>query len=282
MVFGIPSSLPGAGAGTGAGTSAIPGSIPSTNAATGGPGSTGNDVSDQGHKTPFLGEDYDYASYVFAPEAIGMSGEGTMDTLSNDIAGVISYMTLLVEGGGRASKIGGPLGNKYFIETSAKCQDIVSGEKVKRSIYINNIPDGTMPFISSGPNGVAFASFKGLIPGVLTKVGQMSPGNIMNSFTAGTSPKCQSVTMETRDKNNIPGTATGYITKTDLLSMPKSWFPNGTHPYPNGGDGFTTLHKDGKWSGGAIPNTTAVKTYLAALGLLGLFIFLRMFQKKIL
>ena len=92
MVFGIPSSLPGAGAG--AGTSAIPGSTPRTNAATGGPGSTGNDVSDQGHKTPFLGEDYDYASYVFAPEAIGMSGEGTMDTLSNDRAGVISYMTL--------------------------------------------------------------------------------------------------------------------------------------------------------------------------------------------
>ena len=95
-----------------------------------------------------LGPEYNYTKQIKSPEEMGMSSQGSSSAISNNISGLISYTQLLVTGSGNASKTGGPLGDKFFLETGAKCKDKETGEEVSRSIYVNNVPDGSIPFIT--------------------------------------------------------------------------------------------------------------------------------------
>ena len=81
---------------------------------------------------------------------------------------------MLVSGGGKASATGQPLGNKFFLKTGGKCTDKSTGQDVDRYIYINNVPVGNIPFISSGA-GVNFSEFKGLIPGTISNLNAFNP-----------------------------------------------------------------------------------------------------------
>ena len=46
----------------------------------------------------FLGPTYNYAKNIRSPNDMGMSGDGNMSALAKDIAGIIAYTQLLVEG----------------------------------------------------------------------------------------------------------------------------------------------------------------------------------------
>jgi hypothetical protein len=70
-----------------------------------------------------------------------------------------------------------------------------------RYIYIDNIPDGSIPFISQGL-GMNFSEFRGLIPGAMGDLSVLNPFTIMQSFLSGSTPPCQKLTMETIDNNN--------------------------------------------------------------------------------
>ena len=111
-----------------------------------------------GLKEKLLGPDYPYYKYVKAPDKLGMSGAGSLSQLGKNINGLMSYTELLVEGTGKASATGKPLGNKFFLKTGAKCENISRQDKENpdeespdedRYIYINNVPMGNIPFISS-------------------------------------------------------------------------------------------------------------------------------------
>ena len=69
----------------------------------------------------YVGETYNYAANLRGPRAIGMSDEGDLEVLSNDIAGLMAYTKVLVEGGGYASSTGRPMGNSYFLKTMGSC-----------------------------------------------------------------------------------------------------------------------------------------------------------------
>ncbi len=182
-----------------------------------------------GLQQKLLGPDYEYYKQIKAPIFMGMSSNGDLGTMANDIKGLISYTQLLVEGGGNASIVPRPLGNKFFLKTGAKCKDIATNNEVDRSIYINNIPDGSIPFISSGL-GVQFTNFRGLVPGMMSNVSAINPLEIFQSFMSGITPDCKEVTMQTVDANNIIGYGSGYVTTTDLKSMNPCWFPNRINP----------------------------------------------------
>ena len=230
-----------------------------------------------------LGPDYQYFKFIKAPEEMSMGSEGSLDTLAHDIGGLIGYVELLVVGGGHASKTSGPLGNKFFLKTGAKCNDLASGNKVTRSIYVNNVPDGSIPFITSALNGQKFTEFEGLVPGTMSNLAHINPMKMFQAFMTGTNPDCQEITMETIDVNNIHNTQSAYVTIDDINSMDKSWFPNGIKPPIIAKkvvtEKFTTL-ADTAVDYSKMPNDTLVKLYYSALGLLGLYIFLRMFTKK--
>ena len=76
-----------------------------------------------------LGPDYQYYKFINSPQAMGMSSNGSLSTLANDISGLIGYVEVLAVGGGKASKVNGPLGNKFFLTTGAKCVDVDTGNQ---------------------------------------------------------------------------------------------------------------------------------------------------------
>ena len=198
-----------------------------------------------------LGPDYEYYKQIKAPMYIGMSSNGDLGTMARDIGGLIAYTQILVEGGGVASVIPRPLGNKFFLKTGAKCRDIATNNQVDRSIYINNIPDGSIPFISSGL-GTQFTNFRGLVPGMMSNMSNINPLEIFQSFMGGIDPSCQEVTMQTVDANNNISYDSGFVTETDLKSMNPCWFPNRINPITGatrsgcGVEVFTNLHSKQK------------------------------------
>ena len=146
-----------------------------------------------------LGPDYPYYKYINSPSQMGMSSDG--GAIATNIGGLISYTEVLVTGQGNASATGKPLGDKFFLKTGATCKDKASGESVTRSLYVNNVPDGSIPFISS-MTGANFTSFEGLIPGTLSDMNNLNPLGIFQAFMLGTNPDCQALTMPTNPHNS--------------------------------------------------------------------------------
>jgi len=230
-----------------------------------------------------LGPDYKYFKQIYMPSQMGMSSEGSISTLVDDVAGLVNYVEVLVAGGGDASTVDGPLGNKFFLKTGAKCKDINSGESVTRSLYINNVPDGSIPFISSGLGGVNFTAMEGLVPGTLSNMARINPMKLFQAFMMGSNPDCQAITMQTIDVNNVSGTETAYVAKTDISSMSPCWFPNQVNPVSGAGclEAFGNMNETNMNTiNASMPNSNLIKVYYSALGLLGLYILLKIFTKK--
>ena len=237
----------------------------------------------KGLEESLLGPDYKYYDFINTPSELGMGSSGSMSTIENNIAGLIAYVSLLSSGDSKASKTGGPLGNKFFLETGATCKDVASGELVTRSLYINNVPDGSIPFISQGLGDVKFTEFKGLIPGTLSNLAQINPMQIFGAFMSGTNPDCQSISMETIDVNSIKKTAAGFVTNNDIKAMNSCWFPNGTNPVTGAvcKETFTTMNgQDLDYDFSTIPKDPIVKLYYTSLSLLLLYIFYRVFKER--
>lgn len=175
-----------------------------------------------------LGPGYDYWKNIKSPSELGMSDAGTISALSNDIGGLISYVSLLVDGNSNASKTGQPLGNRFFLQTMAKCRNILSDRTkpesetnpiyVPRYIYVDNVPDGTIPFIASGPDGGKMKDFRGLIPGAIGNMAAFSPSGFYRAFTMGNYPDCVKITLRTKDNNNNDGKQTEYVAVQDILN----------------------------------------------------------------
>ena len=256
---------------------------------------TGNQMDDSttdlsGTEFELLGPDYNYTKQIKSPMQLGMSSRGTFNQLGDNIGGLVAYVQLLVTGRSKASKTGQPLGTKFFLETPVECKDKITGEKVKRSIYINNVPDGQIPFISEGLGGSGFSEFGGLVPGVISNIAQIHPLQILQSFTGGVSNDCVSVKMETIDSENVKGVATGYITDNDLDVMNPEWFTYGSKDSytrikarKEEKESFTSMYKDNNeltLDYSQMPKDLLIKFYFTALGLLGLYIFLKMFMRR--
>jgi len=227
-----------------------------------------------------LGPDYNYVKQINTPEEMGMSSDGTISTIGNNISGLVGYTELLVTGRGKASKTGGPLGDKFFLETGAKCKDSKTGKDVTRSIYVSNVPDGSIPFISQAMD-VNFTSFEGLVPGIMSNLNNINPMKIFQAFMSGTSPECTAVTMPTIDDNNRQGMETKYLTNVDIKGLSPCLFPSKKNPI-NGKqckEGFNNLNSNIQYTGD-MPNDTLVQVYYSALGLLGLYILFKAYEKK--
>ena len=113
-------------------------------------------VDAKGVEERLLGPTYSYSNNIKSPKQLKMSGKGTIQHMTKDVDGLIEYVSLLVTGKSKASKTGKPLGNKFFLKTGAKClandsctdpNDTSTCQSVDRYIYINNVPDGNIPFI---------------------------------------------------------------------------------------------------------------------------------------
>lgn len=227
-----------------------------------------------------LGPQYDYTKNIKSPDQLGMSSKGSLASLGRNISGMISYVELLVTGKTKASKTGQPLGNKYFLYTGAKCKDKKSGNKVDRYIYINNVPDGSIPFITSGMDG-NFTTFRGLVPGTMSNVSKINPLQMLQAFTSGGNPDCQPLTMETIDINNISRRDTKDVTISDIKNMSPCWFLNKTNPVTK--QKCRELFSNIENNHNNYPDETEeliTQLYFSSLGILGIYILLKLFEKK--
>jgi hypothetical protein len=286
------------------GTNSILGSSNDSNAPMSSGSSQFDRIKKSGGIDSILGPSYDYASHIKTPMELGMSTHGSFDALGDDVRGLLGYIDLLVTGhcnigscasikgrnpdGSPGEKLEGPLGNKFFLPTAVQCKDIATGKQVTRSLYINNVPDGSIPLVSNLDSNVAFTDFEGLMPGILSNIAQIHPTQILMAFVNGSSPTCQSVLMPVIDRNNIITNQNAYLINSDIAIMPKAWFPkekpkssyNTKKP-----ESFSKIIEDSTLNDDKIdyskmPDDTLIQLYYSMLGLLGLYILLRLMLKK--
>lgn len=122
-------------------------------------------------------------------------------------------------------------------------------QQVERWIYVNNIPDGSIPFISSGADGRGFQSLRGLIPGALGNLGALNPVQLFNGFTAGTYPDCAKITLETVNNENAKSSETRHIAMIDMVQLNPCGFPGRYNPASgkscqNRSEGFDEMKKE--------------------------------------
>ncbi len=117
-------------------------------------------------------------------------------------------------------------------EEKKKREEKRSGEKKKvaRYIYVNNIPDGSIPFITNSAEGQTMDDLRGLIPGALGNLGALNPVQLFKGFTAGTYPDCAEVTLQTVNNNNVKGSLTRHIALVEMVRMNPCHFPDGRNP----------------------------------------------------
>jgi hypothetical protein len=238
----------------------------------------------KGVEEKLLGPSYPYYKNIKMPSDIGMSDKGTIKALGKDIDGLIQYVEVLVTGKSKASKTGGPLGNKFFLQTGAKCVDTKTNEQVTRYIYVNNIPQGNIPFISSGL-GTNFTDFKGLIPGAMSNLNVLNPFNILQSFLSGGTPPCQEITMQTVDVNNNKSSETHYVTLVDIGNTDPCSFPDKKNPQTGAKCKGAKIEKfelynSNESSEFPFPNDIFDQLYFAGLGGVGIYILYRLMEKS--
>ena len=242
----------------------------------------------KGVEEKLLGPTYPYYKNIRTPSDIGMSDAGTLPQMSRNISGLIQYVELLVSGNSQASATGGPLGNKFFLQTGAKCaavdkcsdpNDSSTCDQTTRYIYVNNVPEGNIPFISSGV-GVNFSEFKGLIPGAMGNLNVLNPFAILRAFASGSTPPCQEITMQTIDVNNNSSSETHYVTLADIQNTDPCSFPGGLNPVTQARCKETFQTRVAQDAAPVMPNDIMDQVYFASLAGVGLYILYRFMEKS--
>jgi len=242
----------------------------------------------KGVEEKLLGPTYPYYKNIRTPSDIGMSDRGTLPQMSRNINGLIQYVELLVSGNSQASATGGPLGNKFFLQTGAKCaavdkcsdpNDSSTCDQTNRYIYVNNVPEGNIPFISGGL-GVNFSEFKGLIPGAMGNLNVLNPFAILRAFSSGATPPCQEITMQTIDVNNNSSSETHYVTLADIQNTDPCSFPGGLNPVTQARCKETFQTRVAQDAAPVMSNDIMDQVYFASLAGVGLYILYRFMEKS--
>jgi hypothetical protein len=235
-------------------------------------------------ESEYLGPDYSYSNNIIPPSGLGVSSTGDLDSMVSDVDALVNYVKVLVSGGGDASKADGPLGNKYFLKTSGQCKDEATGSLVDRYIYVNNVPSGHIPGLSTVMQ-MDFSSLEGIVPGIVEDLGKLDPLPLFSAFMQGSNPPCQEVTMEVGNAGNLTSQSQ-HLANSDLSGMDPCSFPNKTNPVTNAScvEAFISAneHLKGSFSSKKkrkpqLSNTASL--YTGLVGLLVAYLIYRVTQK---
>ena len=228
-----------------------------------------------------LGPDYQYWKQIKSPGDMGMTSEGGISEIADNVSGLMNYIDVLASGSGAGTKVSGGLGDKFFLKTAATCKDKTSGKIVDRYMYVDNIPDGNIPFISSAA-GENFTSLEGLIPGTLGNLNALNPMLIFQAFVSGSQPECQEVSLETVNVNNERGTETQFVTTTDIGNINPCNFTSNKNQVTGKvcRESFTNLNLNTSYAKNKnVPRDILVQLFYASLGVLGIYILLSMMKR---
>lgn len=153
-----------------------------------------------------------YSKNIKNSGEMGVGTSGNMGTLRRNFSALLSYPSILLDGNRGNARKGDVEGTRYFMTTLGNCKDYRSGEDVKRYMYINNVP-------STSASG--FSGKRGLIPGIISNVEDLSPSSLMNSISQPAKPKCAAVTLPVRHENGRTGNENHHISLQDLDTLIK-------------------------------------------------------------
>ena len=218
------------------------------------------------------GPSYPYVQYINGTQKLGMGPQWSR--IGNNVTGLAGYVQILVEGGGKASATGQPLGNKFFLKTPGKCKAVKlpcgtdgctkvmetttdedgntnqTQMMTDRYMFVNNIPMGNIPGISSMSGGTNFTTFRGLIPGMLSNLNVLNPADLFAAFLMSSEPDCAAITMDTVDVENKKGRETNYVPVTEIKMLDPCLFPDRQNRY-NGktcNEAFTNINHESSTS----------------------------------
>lgn len=189
----------------------------------------------------YLGPDYKYYKKIKSPSQLGMGSRGSFDQLGKDISGLVSYVEVLVTGRSKAQTKNTPLGDRFFLKTGAQCKD-GAGQLQDRWIYVDNVPDGNIPIISSALDS-NFTEFEGLVPGAISKMNDLNPAHLMKAFVSGSEPPCRKATLSTIDVDDNASFGTQFISDYDISEINPCNFRDKKNPMSGKGcqEGFQSM-----------------------------------------
>jgi hypothetical protein len=167
-----------------------------------------------------------------------------------------------------------------------------------RYLYINNVPLGNIPMLSSG-TGTNYKDFRGLIPGMMMNMDVLNPGNIAAAFSTTGTPDCQQITMQTINSKNVISSETNYVTISDISNLDACLFTpdkqkkriNPVTKEQCKQEGFSTIEDSRESiindSSSSIPNAILhdietdyiAQTFIFSVSLFGIYLFYKTLYK---
>ena len=215
---------------------------------------TGSNIIEETYNQPKIG-DYSYGAMIKSPKEINVDdfcgnnfnliSNNGLHVLADDITALFDYVEILVSGRSNASRTDNPLGDRYFLKTAAKCTD-PCGQLQTRYIYVNNVANGNIPFLSAVAGGTDFTQLEGLVPGILTDLNAFNPISIFGAMLNNSSSPCQKVSLEeTNDNGQNTFQYSHYVLNSDIKQISACRFNDGINPVTNNicrGEGFSNLN----------------------------------------
>jgi hypothetical protein len=171
---------------------------------------------------------YDYTEKIHPPtgSVMGIKEKGTWPQVGKNINGLESYFQILSKGGGKASKVNGGMGNRYFVKAVGKCKGKGKQAGPQRYIYMDHIPT------ERSAQQAIFGEEVGIVPGLTNNVAQaMDPDNIINAVSGGV-PECVKVSLsQVNSKGKYIGHTSKWVSKSDAGDIDACWFNEKHNPH---------------------------------------------------
>jgi hypothetical protein len=230
---------------------------------------------------------FSYSKIIMSPAQFGAGpGAGKFD---KNISALASYTDILLTSNTRANCINPQaLGDQYFLKTSGTCKDPNTNELVPRYLYISHQPESSNdnnPLNSADDANKGFP-FNGLIPGIISNMGNLNLFGIFGAFAADGNPKCTEVTLSST--RNLPGNVcensntyelynTQFITEDDAKKVDPCSFKGGYNPHNKK---YCNYYKEGFETMASIPNDSLVYLYYTLFGAVGLYVLFCFLKKQ--
>jgi hypothetical protein len=190
---------------------------------------------------------YPYSDNIKSPGELGYQEKGDVGVFVKDVEGILNYTEFLFNGKGMGggqgnpSKTNRPLGNSFFLATAGQCTDQETGEVQNRSVYMNFLPDVTIPGASG--SGLDLSNTTGLIPGMFLDLAKINPLSVIQGIFLPPNPPCIGAKLKVVGNDNVTTYQTGYIITEEARNIdPCVWDGNVNKVSGNTcKSGFTTL-----------------------------------------
>ncbi len=245
---------------------------------------------------------YNYGKNIKSPQHpdYALHDNGTFNNALRNIDALGAYVKIISSGQSgnygsvpNASTVnggkGGPMGNRYFVDTQSKCTDS-KGDKQELFMFVNNIA------------GSEFYPLRGIGPGMMQNIKNLNPMQLFTAFTEPIYPPCSIVTLQTVDNYGNKKWESRHIRDTEVEKIEPCAFKNYKNPKTNvqrnsticSTDNFTTILQNDKNMNypkvhdsmitdnsphRSLPDDPLTNIYILSISCLGIYLMSRLLSK---